>query len=88
MINKNLLTANILDSLERAEACPLCYLWVKNESNHMEYLLTNEAVGDSQVINKIVKTKGFCNRHTHLLYRIISGEAPRMGWVMLITCWP
>ena len=35
----------------------------------MEYLLSNEVVMNPEFREKVLAAKGFCNRHTHLLYR-------------------
>ena len=69
MIEKNLLTIRIFEGIEKSEGCPLCYLWLKSEERHMDFLLTNEAVKSSEVKKEVMAAKGFCNRHTHLLYK-------------------
>ena len=69
MIEKNLLTIEILEALAKSAGCPLCYLWMKNEERHMEYLLTNEVVMDSEFRHKVMLARGFCNYHMHLFYQ-------------------
>ena len=69
MIEKNLLTLAILEGIEKAEGCALCYLWVKSEESHMKHLLSNEVVMDSEFREKVIAARGFCNRHAHLLYK-------------------
>jgi hypothetical protein len=69
MVEKNLLTICILEAIEQSTGCLLCYLWSKDESRHMEHLLTNEVVMDPWFREKVVLAKGFCNHHMHLLYR-------------------
>jgi len=69
MVEKNLLTVGIFEGIEKSEGCPLCYLWLKSEEQHMDFLLTNEANMSSEVRNEVLTAKGFCNRHAHLLYK-------------------
>jgi hypothetical protein len=73
MIEKNLLTIAILEGIERSEGCPLCYLWLKYEKRHIEYLLTNEATMNPDIREKVLAAKGFCNHHMHLLYKTAYG---------------
>jgi len=68
LVEKNLLTIAILEGIEKSEGCPLCYLWVKSEKSHMEYLLTNEVTMSPEFREKVQAAKGFCNHHMHLLY--------------------
>jgi hypothetical protein len=69
LVEKNLLTIDILEAVEKSTGCPLCYLWTKFEARHMENLLTNEVVMDPDFRQKIRLAKGFCNYHTHLLHK-------------------
>lgn len=69
MIEKDLFTIAILEGIEKAEGCSLCYLWTKRETVLMEHLLRNELVMDPAFRVKVIDAKGFCNRHMHLLYK-------------------
>jgi hypothetical protein len=69
LIEKNILTIDILGAMENSVGCPLCYLWARHERRLMENLLTDEMVMDPGVRQKVVLAKGFCNYHAHLLYK-------------------
>jgi hypothetical protein len=69
LIDKNLLTIDIFEAVEKSTGCPLCYLWIKCEARHMENLLTNEVVMDPGFRQKVRFAKGFCNYHMHLLHK-------------------
>jgi hypothetical protein len=69
LIEKNILTIDILEAIEKSVGCPLCYLWAEYEARHMENLLTDEVVMDPGYREKVRRAKGFCNYHMHLLYR-------------------
>ena len=68
MIEKNLLMMPILEGIEKAKGCPLCYLWLKKEKEIMSRLLLDEIVVSSKFMDEVLTAKGFCNRHMHLLY--------------------
>ncbi len=69
LVKKDITTLDILYAFEKAETCPLCYLWLKSEERLMPHLLTNEVNMDPDFRSKVVNARGFCNRHMHLLYR-------------------
>jgi hypothetical protein len=79
VIEKNLLTIKVLEAVEKSDSCPLCYLWLKHESRHLKYLLTNEVTMDPGFREKVLSSRGFCNRHTHLLYEAASGVGTEDG---------
>ena len=72
MVERNILTVDVLEGVERSEECPLCYLWLKDERRNMEYVLMNEVTMSKEFRGEILASKGFCNYHAHLLYRIAS----------------
>jgi hypothetical protein len=79
MIEKNLSNRNILDAIEKSDSCPLCYLWLKSERRHLEYLLTNEVTMDPGFREKVLSAKGFCNRHIYMLYETAHGVSTEDG---------
>jgi hypothetical protein len=82
LIEKNLLTIEILEALEKSAGCPLCYLWMNNEERHMEYLLTNEVLMDSEFKQKVVLARGFCNYHMHLLNQTTHRALDGLGYAL------
>jgi hypothetical protein len=79
VVEKNLLTIKVLEAVEKSDSCPLCYLWLEHESRHLKYLLTNEMTMDPGFREKVLSSRGFCNRHTHLLYETASGVGTEDG---------
>jgi len=73
MTEKNILTVRILEGMEKSSGCPLCYLWTECEEHYLKHMLTNEVVMDPAFRGKVVAAGGFCNRHAHMLYRVIHG---------------
>jgi len=45
----------------------------------MEHLLTNESSKNPDVTKRVSDSKGFCNRHTHMLYKTSSGGGTEDG---------
>ena len=74
MIEKDLFTIAIFEGIEKAEGCPLCYLWTRRETVLMEHLLRDELVMDPAFRVSVLDAKGFCNHHMHLLYKATSAR--------------
>lgn len=72
-MNKNALIVDIFEGFEKADVCPLCYLWEKDEKRLMTHFLQNEAVMDPVFRDKVTDSKGFCNHHMHLLFEAAYG---------------
>ena len=70
VVRDNLLTGPILEGLEQAEGCLLCYLWLRDERRFIEHLLMDEVVMNPDFLEEVEAARGFCNRHMHLFYDI------------------
>jgi hypothetical protein len=85
LVEKSILTIPILDALRKHEnGCPLCHLWKKDEAEFMEQVEANEASMDPSFRRRVVRSSGFCNRHTHELFRLaFSGKVlDGLGYAM------
>ena len=77
-------TIPLLEAFERDEDCVLCYLWLKDEFQSMEFVEDNEVSMDEAFRRDVVASSGFCNRHMHVLHRMVfSGGIPDgLGYAM------
>src|SRR5436309_5873314 len=77
-------TIPLLEAFERDEDCVLCYLWLKDEFQSMEFVEDNEVSMDEAFRRDVVASSGFCNRHMHALHRtVFSGRIPDgLGYAM------
>ena len=77
-------TIPLLEAFERDEGCVLCYLWLKDEFQSMEFVEDNEVSMDEAFRRDVVASSGFCNRHMHVLHRtVFSGGIPDgLGYAM------
>jgi len=62
----------------------LCYLWLKDEFQSMGFVEDNEVSMDEAFRRDVVAAAGFCNRHMHVLHRMVfSGGIPDgLGYAM------
>jgi len=84
MVNITPATIPLLEAFERDEGCVLCYLWLKDEFQSMEFVEDNEVSMDEAFRRDVVASSGFCNRHMHVLHRMVfSGGIPDgLGYAM------
>jgi hypothetical protein len=77
-------TIPLVEAFERDEGCLLCYLWLKDEFQSMEFVEDNEVSMDEAFRRDVVASSGFCNRHMHVLHRtVFSGGIPDgLGYAM------
>ena len=77
-------TIPLLEAFERDEGCILCYLWLKDEFQSMEFVEDNEVSMDSAFRRDVIDSSAFCNTHMHVLYRsVFSGGIPDgLGYAM------
>lgn len=77
-------TIPLLEAFERDEGCILCYLWMKDEFQSMQFVEDNEVSMDAAFRKDVVDASGFCNRHMHVLHRMVfSGGIPDgLGYAM------
>jgi hypothetical protein len=84
MVHLTPATIPLLEAFERDEGCVLCYLWQKDEFQSMEFVEDNEVSMDEAFRRDVVAASGFCNRHMHVLHRMVfSGGIPDgLGYAM------
>jgi uncharacterized protein DUF6062 len=84
MVHVTPATIPLLEAFERDEGCLLCYLWLKDEFQSMEFVEDNEVSMDEAFRRDVVASSGFCNRHMHVLHRMVfSGGIPDgLGYAM------
>ncbi len=77
-------TIPLLEAFERDEGCLLCYLWLKDEFQSMEFVEDNEVSMDEAFRRDVTAASGFCNRHMHVLHKVVfSGGIPDgLGYAM------
>jgi len=60
-------TSEVAEVLTKGgRGCPLCYLWSRDESSILERTRAR-AGSDKAMMERVLGTSGFCNRHTHTL---------------------
>jgi hypothetical protein len=84
VVNITPATIPLLEAFERNEGCVLCYLWLNDEFQSMEFVEDNEVSMDEAFRRDVVASSGFCNRHMHVLHRVVfSGGIPDgLGYAM------
>lgn len=84
MVHVTPATIPLLEAFERDEGCLLCYLWLKDEFQSMEFVEDNEVSMDEAFRRDVTAASGFCNRHMHVLHRMVfSGGIPDgLGYAM------
>jgi len=75
---KQLTYFEVLDALKEAKECPLCLLEARGVRRYLEALLY-ESVNDPLTRDALLRSKGYCHRHAHLL---LSLESP-LGTALL-----
>jgi hypothetical protein len=76
LTKKDLLRIPILEAFRQHRLCPLCLLWSKDETSYLQQVESNEMTADSRFRNEVVSSRGFCNRHMHMLFEVaFSGKA-------------
>jgi hypothetical protein len=69
-LEKSILTVEITRAIRESESCPLCYLWMEEESRVTEDMLSNEVCMDPTIRKQVTRARGFCNAHSYLLFEL------------------
>ena len=69
---KHLPYYTVMEAIQQAKGCPLCFLEVSTTRRYLEGVLY-EFVNDSGVRRDLVRSKGYCHRHAHVLAGFRSG---------------
>lgn len=62
----------VLEALRQAVGCPLCSIEVESTKHYLDGLLY-ESVNDPGVRRNLIASKGYCQRHAHILASFKSG---------------
>ena len=63
---KHIAYHELLDAVQNAVGCPLCDIEVSSVKRYFESLL-HESVNDPGVREKLIRSRGYCQRHAHYL---------------------
>jgi len=69
---KHLPYFSVLEALQKARTCPICDLEIEAVQRYLDSLLY-ESVNDGGVRADLLRSRGYCNRHAHVLLGLEQG---------------